>query len=204
MKLFGESAYHDFRENRLKVDSSERIWSLRVPPRVKHFVWYVGNVYLPGLALWYRYGELLTKQRAVEKQSKRAFSLVRHSLSRALSLASPSLSHLLRSLLAFSAKQATSPVHLVGKLVEFGISSMDTHAFAEEIYSRVPRRSSAAMLARKQKTYSILKADNDSDDDYVDKSSVTTASSRRSDNHKKRFRKKTKVQDDQDDEAMCS
>jgi len=62
MKLFGESAYHDFRENRLKVDSSERIWSLRVPPRVKHFVWYVGNVYLPGLALWYRYGELLTKQ----------------------------------------------------------------------------------------------------------------------------------------------
>ncbi|KAG4975122.1 hypothetical protein JHK87_031943 [Glycine soja] len=104
----------------------------------------------------------------------------------------------------FAAKQATSPAHLVGKLVEFGISSMDTHAFAEEIYSRVPRRSSAAMLARKQKTYSILKADNDSDDDYVDKSSVTTASSRRSDNHKKRFRKKTKVQDDQDDEAMCS
>ncbi|KAG4995280.1 hypothetical protein JHK82_032009 [Glycine max] len=101
-------------------------------------------------------------------------------------------------------KQATSPAHLVGKLVEFGISSMDTHAFAEEIYSRVPRRSSAAMLARKQKTYSILKADNDSDDDYVDKSSVTTASSRRSDNHKKRFRKKTEVQDDQDYEAMCS
>ena len=45
------------------------------------------------------------------------------------------------------------------------------------------------MLARKQKTYSILKADDDSDDDYVDKSSVTTASSRRSDNHKKCFRK---------------
>ncbi|KAG5032237.1 hypothetical protein JHK85_016219 [Glycine max] len=112
-------------------------------------------------------------------------------------------------------KQATSPADLVGKLVEFGISSMDTHAFAEEIYSRVPRRSSginqyqkqereAAMLARKQKTYSILKADDDSDDDYVDKSSVTTASSRSSDKHKKRFRKKTEVQDDQDDEAMCS
>lgn len=60
------------------------------------------------------------------------------------------------------------------------------------------------MLARKQKTYSILKADDDSDDDYVDKSSVTTASSRRSDNHKKCFRKKTEVQDDQDYEAMCS
>ncbi|KAG4947014.1 hypothetical protein JHK87_043021 [Glycine soja] len=39
-------------------------------------------------------------------------------------------------------KQVISPAHLVGKLVEFGISSMDTHAFAEEIYSRVPRRSS--------------------------------------------------------------
>ncbi|KAG5148933.1 hypothetical protein AAZX31_06G191700 [Glycine max] len=110
-------------------------------------------------------------------------------------------------------KQATSPADLVGKLVEFGISSMDTHAFAEEIYSRVPRRSSginqyqkqereAAMLARKQKTYSILKADDDSDDDYVDKSSVTTASSRSSDKHKKRFRKKTEVQDDQDDEVI--
>ncbi|KAL2971452.1 hypothetical protein AAZX31_15G197300 [Glycine max] len=85
-------------------------------------------------------------------------------------------------------KQVISPAHLVGKLVEFGISSMDTHAFAEEIYSRVPRRSSGI-----NKTYSILKADDDSDDDDVDKSSVTTASSRRSDNHKKCFRKKTEV-----------
>ena len=47
-----------------------------------------------------------------------------------------------RNVFGFAAKQATSPAHLVGKLVEFGISSMDTHAFAEEIYSRVPRRSS--------------------------------------------------------------
>ncbi|QCE14002.1 pre-mRNA-splicing factor ATP-dependent RNA helicase DHX16 [Vigna unguiculata] len=111
-------------------------------------------------------------------------------------------------------KQATSPADLVGKLVEFGISSMDTHAFAEEIYSRVPRKSSglnqyqkqereAVMLARKQKTYTILKADDDSDDESVDKSSITTTSSRRSDNSiKKRFRKKTEVQDDQDDEVI--
>jgi len=41
-----------------------------------------------------------------------------------------------------AAKQATSPADLVGKLVEFGISSVDTHAFAEEIFSRVPRKSS--------------------------------------------------------------
>ncbi|RZB72803.1 Pre-mRNA-splicing factor ATP-dependent RNA helicase DEAH1, partial [Glycine soja] len=49
-------------------------------------------------------------------------------------------------------KQASSPAHLVGKLVEFGISSMDTHAFAEEIYSRVPRRSSGInVILRKEK-----------------------------------------------------
>ncbi|KHN17807.1 Putative pre-mRNA-splicing factor ATP-dependent RNA helicase DHX16 [Glycine soja] len=48
-------------------------------------------------------------------------------------------------------KQATSPADLVGKLVEFGISSMDTHAFAEEIYSRVPRRSSGINILRKEK-----------------------------------------------------
>ncbi|XP_014496103.1 pre-mRNA-splicing factor ATP-dependent RNA helicase DEAH1 isoform X1 [Vigna radiata var. radiata] len=111
-------------------------------------------------------------------------------------------------------KQATSPADLVGKLVEFGISSMDTRAFAEEIYSRVPRKSSglnqyqkqereAVMLARKQKTYTILKADDDSDDESVDKSSITTTSSGRLDNHrKKRFRKKNEVQDDHDDEVI--
>ncbi|KAK7411357.1 hypothetical protein VNO78_02790 [Psophocarpus tetragonolobus] len=110
-------------------------------------------------------------------------------------------------------KQATSPTDLAGKLGEFGISSTDTCAFAEEIYSRVPRKSTglnqyqkeereAAMLARKQKTYTILKADDDSDDDYVDKSSITTTSSKRLDSHKKRFRKKTEVHDDQDDEVI--
>jgi hypothetical protein len=42
----------------------------------------------------------------------------------------------------FAAKQATSPGDLVGKLVEFGFSTTDTRTFAEEIFSRVPRRSS--------------------------------------------------------------
>ncbi|KAK7304676.1 hypothetical protein VNO77_42561 [Canavalia gladiata] len=108
-------------------------------------------------------------------------------------------------------KQARSPDDLVGKLVEFGFSSMDTRIFAEEIFSRVPHRSSginqyqkqereAAILARKQKTYTIL-ADDNSDDD-VDKS--TASASRKLDNHKKRFRKKTEIQDDEDDEAKCS
>lgn len=115
-------------------------------------------------------------------------------------------------------KQAASPADLVGKLVDCGISTTDSRAFAEEIFSRVPRRSSglnqyqkqereAAMLARKQATYTILKDDDDIDDDHTvggdDKSSITTAStSRKPDNHKKRFRKKTEVQDDQEDEVI--
>ncbi|XP_020209925.1 pre-mRNA-splicing factor ATP-dependent RNA helicase DEAH1, partial [Cajanus cajan] len=108
-------------------------------------------------------------------------------------------------------KQATSPADLAGKLVEFGISSTDTRSFAEEIFSRVPRKSTglnqyqkqereAAMLARKQKTYTILKDDDNSDDAYVDKYSITTSSSsRKVDNHEKRFRKKSEVQDDDEE-----
>ncbi|KAI5410222.1 pre-mRNA-splicing factor ATP-dependent RNA helicase DEAH1 isoform X1 [Lathyrus oleraceus] len=116
-------------------------------------------------------------------------------------------------------KQATSPADLMGKLVEFGISTTDTRGFAEEIFSRVPRKSSglnqyqkqereAAMLARKQGTYTILKDDDDDiDNDHTDggddKSTITTAStSRKPDSRKKRFRKKTEVQDDQDDEEI--
>ncbi|XP_020969244.1 pre-mRNA-splicing factor ATP-dependent RNA helicase DEAH1-like isoform X1 [Arachis ipaensis] len=113
-------------------------------------------------------------------------------------------------------KQAASPADLAGKLVEFGISSSDTHAFADEIFSRVPRKSSglnqyqkqereAAMLVRKQRTYDILKADDD-DDDYVggeDKSSkATTSTSKKIDSRNKRFRKKTEYQDDEDDEVI--
>lgn len=44
---------------------------------------------------------------------------------------------------SIAAKQATSPADVVGKLVEFGCSSTgETRAFAEEIFSRVPRKSS--------------------------------------------------------------
>ncbi|XP_028765073.1 pre-mRNA-splicing factor ATP-dependent RNA helicase DEAH1 isoform X1 [Neltuma alba] len=109
-------------------------------------------------------------------------------------------------------KQATSPADVVGKLVEFGCSSTgETRAFAEEIFARVPRRSSglniyqkqereAAMLVRKQKTYSIL----DADDDEEDESSMRTASeSRKTEGRKKRFRKKNEVDNDEDDEVIA-
>ena len=78
------------------------------------------------------------------------------------------------------AKQATSTGGLVNKLsVECGSlsSSSDTlHGFAEEIFTRVPRKDSgvtlyqkremeAAMLARKQRTYAVLLDDDDEEDE---------------------------------------
>jgi pre-mRNA-splicing factor ATP-dependent RNA helicase DHX16 len=64
------------------------------------------------------------------------------------------------------------------------------------------------VLARKQKTYAILDADDDEDNDVggnVDhRSSVADApETRKVDTHKKRFRKKIESQDDEDDEVLC-
>ncbi|XP_028765078.1 pre-mRNA-splicing factor ATP-dependent RNA helicase DEAH1 isoform X3 [Neltuma alba] len=56
------------------------------------------------------------------------------------------------------------------------------------------------MLVRKQKTYSIL----DADDDEEDESSMRTASeSRKTEGRKKRFRKKNEVDNDEDDEVIA-
>ncbi|KAK9926087.1 hypothetical protein M0R45_023339 [Rubus argutus] len=111
-------------------------------------------------------------------------------------------------------KQAKSPADVVDQLVDSGwSSSTDTREFAEEIFSRVPHKSSgpnvyqkqereAAMLVRKQKTYALLDADDD-DDDEDDKSSVPVVSeSRKSDSNKKRFRKKATSEEDEDDEVV--
>ncbi|KAK4264508.1 hypothetical protein QN277_025671 [Acacia crassicarpa] len=107
-------------------------------------------------------------------------------------------------------KQSTSPADVVGKLVEFGFSSTgETRAFAEEIFARVPRRASglniyqkqereAAMLVRKQKTFTILDVDDD------EESSMRTGSeSRKPEARKKRFRKKNEVDDGEDDEVIA-
>ncbi|KAB2609435.1 pre-mRNA-splicing factor ATP-dependent RNA helicase DHX16 [Pyrus ussuriensis x Pyrus communis] len=95
-----------------------------------------------------------------------------------------------------------SPADVVGKLVEYGLSSSaETSAFAEDIFSRVPRKESglnqyqkhereAAMLVRKQKTYAPLDADDDDDDDGGRSSVPVVSESRKPDSHKKRFRKK--------------
>lgn len=47
-----------------------------------------------------------------------------------------------------AAKQAASPGDVVGKLVEFGLStSNETRAFAEEIYARVPRKNAGVNVS---------------------------------------------------------
>ncbi|EOY22007.1 RNA helicase family protein isoform 1 [Theobroma cacao] len=118
------------------------------------------------------------------------------------------------------AKQAASPTDLLGQLEECGLpSSSETRLFAQEIFSRVPRKISgenlyqkqereAAILARKQKTYAILDAD-DNEDDTGTSSSVHHQSSsepiseaRKADKHKKRFRKKIGSEEDEDDEVI--
>ncbi|XP_043706544.1 pre-mRNA-splicing factor ATP-dependent RNA helicase DEAH1-like [Telopea speciosissima] len=108
-------------------------------------------------------------------------------------------------------KQASSPADVLGKLVEFGLSSStETTVFAEEIFSRVPRKASglnncqkqekdAAMLVRKQKSYTILHADDDEDDDDNRGGDKISSQSNKTDSHQKRFRKKTEYQDDEDE-----
>ncbi|KAL5752131.1 hypothetical protein ACOSQ2_022638 [Xanthoceras sorbifolium] len=115
-------------------------------------------------------------------------------------------------------KQAVSATDVFGKLEEFGFpSSTETHLFSQEIFARVPRKASgvnlyqqrereAAMLVRKQKSYTILDADDDANEidgavSVDDKSYVAAApESRKVRTHKKRFRKKMGSEEDDDDD----
>ena len=56
-----------------------------------------------------------------------------------------------------AAKQAASPADLAGKLVEFGIASTETRAFAEEIFSRVPHKSSGLNVSLYISIYALWK-----------------------------------------------
>nr|XP_043614426.1 pre-mRNA-splicing factor ATP-dependent RNA helicase DEAH1-like [Erigeron canadensis] len=109
-------------------------------------------------------------------------------------------------------KKASTPSDILNSLKDMDVpSSNDTRAFAEEIFKKVDRKSSgtnvyrqqeeaAAMLARKQRTYKLLEAD---DDDNAERGpSVSVASqSKKTDKHVKRFRKKSENQDDDDEGA---
>ena len=47
-----------------------------------------------------------------------------------------------------AAKEASSPTDVVGKLVEFGLSSSsETHTFAEEIFARVPHKTAVVNVS---------------------------------------------------------
>ncbi|KAJ9563646.1 hypothetical protein OSB04_008806 [Centaurea solstitialis] len=106
-------------------------------------------------------------------------------------------------------KKASSPSDIVSDLKEMGVSSSnETHAFAEEIYRKVEHKNSgsnpyrqheeeAAMLARKQRTYKLLEADNDERSGSIS----IAPKSKKADKHVKRFRKKSENQEDEDDEA---
>ncbi|EEF39675.1 ATP-dependent RNA helicase, putative [Ricinus communis] len=118
-------------------------------------------------------------------------------------------------------KQANSPADVQAKLSEFGFStSAETRSFSEELFSRVPRKQSglniyqkqereAAMLARKQLTYTLLDADDDDDANGSDASAYGNQSSTitgfepgRAESHKKRFRKKIESEEDEDKELV--
>ncbi|KAI3463896.1 hypothetical protein Pfo_020559 [Paulownia fortunei] len=106
-------------------------------------------------------------------------------------------------------KKASSPSEIVNQLVDLGISSSaETFAFAKEIFARVERKTSgpnlyqqqereAAKLARQQKTYKILEAD-DEDDDTVPVAPLPKKEKTRS----KKFRKRSENKDDIDDEVV--
>lgn len=106
-------------------------------------------------------------------------------------------------------KKASSPAEIINQLVELGLaSSAETVGFAKEIFSRVEHKTSgpnlyqqkereAAMLARKQKTYTILDDDDDADDMVP-----VAPSSKKEESRKKKFRKRSDHQDDVDDEVV--
>ncbi|KAK2658288.1 hypothetical protein Ddye_004821 [Dipteronia dyeriana] len=122
-------------------------------------------------------------------------------------------------------KQAVSAADVLGKLEEFGFpSSSETRLFSQEIFARVPRKSSgvnvgcyfrlyqqqereAAMLVRKQKSYTILDADDDAEENdraiNVDDWPYVAAApeSRKVGRRKKRFRKKMGSEDDDEEIA---
>lgn len=114
-------------------------------------------------------------------------------------------------------KNASSPAEIVNKLTDVGLSpSSETQTFAQQIFARIERKSSgpnlyriqereAAMLAKKQKTYTLLEADDEDGDagGGGGSNSVSMGSqSQQQDNRRKKFRKRTETLDDEDDETV--
>lgn len=104
-------------------------------------------------------------------------------------------------------KKASTPSEIVNKLQDVGFSSSgETIDFAKEIFARVERKAAgpnvyqqeereAAVLARKQRTYKILEADDDEDNVSV------APLPKKGESRNKKFRKRTEPEADLDDEA---
>ncbi|KAL3343125.1 hypothetical protein AABB24_026940 [Solanum stoloniferum] len=112
------------------------------------------------------------------------------------------------------AKKASSAVNLTNQLVDdMGMSSSsETRVFAQEIFERVERKPTgpnlylqqereAAMLARKQKTYSLLEADDEDDNIVGVESNSVPSQTRKEDTRTKKFRKRVETHEDEDDEV---
>lgn len=109
------------------------------------------------------------------------------------------------------AKKATSPSEIVTHLADIGLSAnAETRAFSEEIFAKIPRKASgpnlyqkqereAAMLVRKQKSYTLLEADDD--DTAGDALPPQAPKSKNRDTHKKRFRKKSELENDDEEDV---
>ncbi|GLT46148.1 hypothetical protein SLA2020_199250 [Shorea laevis] len=111
------------------------------------------------------------------------------------------------------AKQARSAADVLVKLEECGFPSSDeTRTFAEEICFRFSCTASASenlqeieavMLARRQRNYPIIDADDDEDNGARAGAEIDSVTGKGGSRHKRGFRKKVESgEDDQDDEMI--
>ncbi|KAL6563357.1 Pre-mRNA-splicing factor ATP-dependent RNA helicase DEAH1 [Orobanche hederae] len=107
-------------------------------------------------------------------------------------------------------KKASSPTEIVNQLTELGVTSFaETFMFAEEIFTRVEHKVSgpnlyqqqreAAMLARKQKTYTLLE-----EEDHAAADNVPFALSSKEETRRNKLRKRSEPHDDMDDEITMN
>ncbi|CAH9057308.1 unnamed protein product [Cuscuta epithymum] len=109
------------------------------------------------------------------------------------------------------AKKASSPNELSSMLIEVGVpSTHESKEFAQEIFSRVERKAAgpnlyqqqereAAMLAKKQKTYTIIEDDADAAADVHSNAHVSSETRK---GHGKRFRRRAVSEADEDEEKI--
>ncbi|CAN4088391.1 unnamed protein product [Withania somnifera] len=114
------------------------------------------------------------------------------------------------------AKKASSASNLTNQLIDdMGMSSSsETRVFAQELFAKVEHKTTgpnlyvqqereAAMLARKQKMYTLLEADDEDDNIAAVASNSVPSQTRKEDTHKKKFRRRIEIDGDEDDEAWC-